>query len=159
MSIEFCGTGCQSNCNRSVTTGPPTNVATGTITTNCTGYHTVVPGDSCGSIETKYSITDALFHAMNPELTSACTNLIAGDAYCIGTSNTTSSASPPSNLAPGSFTNCTTYYTVDPGQSCTTIVNMFSITPSDFFRWNPEVNTGCTNILLGSAYCVMGGGN
>ena len=142
-----------------VITGPPSNVAPGTITTNCTGYYTVVSGDSCSAIETKYNITDTLFHAMNPELTSTCTNLIVGDAYCIGTSNTTSTSGPPSNLASGSLANCTTYDTVVSGQSCATIVSTYAITLSDFFRWNPEVNTGCTNILLGSAYCVAGGGN
>ena len=144
-----------------VITGPPANVAPGTITTNCTGYYTVVSGDSCGTIETKYGITDALFHSMNPELTSTCTNLILGDAYCIGTSNATSTGTggPPSNLASGSLSNCTTYNTVVSGQSCATIVTEFTITLSDFFRWNPEVNTGCTNIILGSAYCVAGGGN
>ena len=143
----------------SATTGPPSNVATGTITTNCTGYHTIVTGDSCGSIETNYNITDTLFHSMNPELTSTCTNLVIGDAYCIGTSNTTSTTGPPSNLASGSLANCTKYDTVVSGQSCTTIVATYSITLSDFFRWNPEVNTTCTNIVLQKAYCVAGGGN
>ena len=52
-----------------------------------------------------------------------------------------------------------TYNTIVSGQSCATIVTEFTITLSDFFRWNPEVNTGCTNIILGSAYCIAGGGN
>jgi LysM repeat protein len=142
-----------------VITGPPANVAAGTITTNCTGYYTVVSGDSCGTIETKFNITAALFHSMNPELTSTCSNLVIGDAYCIGTSNATSTVGSPSNLASGSLANCTTYDTLVSGQSCTTIVAQFTITLSDFFRWNPEVNTGCTNMILGSAYCVVGGGN
>lgn len=138
---------------------PPANVAAGRITTNCTGYYTVVSRDSCGPIETKYNITNMLFHSMNPELTSTCTNLIVGDAYCISTSNNISTGGPPSNLASGSLTNCTTYYTIISGQSCMTIITQFFFTLSHFFHWNPEVNTGCTNIFLGSAYCIVGGGN
>ncbi|KAF9047715.1 hypothetical protein BJ165DRAFT_1118997 [Panaeolus papilionaceus] len=139
--------------------GPPSNVAPGTITTGCTAYYTVVSGDSCGAIESRFNISDSLFHAMNPEITSTCTNIILGDAYCVATSNTTTPTGPPSNLATGSLNNCTTYYTVVSGDSCTAIDNKFTITLSDFFRWNPEVNTACTNIAVGSAYCVTGGGN
>ncbi|KAF9559712.1 hypothetical protein CPC08DRAFT_637416, partial [Agrocybe pediades] len=136
----------------------PSNVAAGTITAGCTQYYTVVSGDSCGVIDSRFGITLAQFIAMNPEVNSGCTNIIPGSAYCVASSNTTTPTGPPSNIATGSLTNCTTYYTVASGDNCPAIETRFHIAAPDFFRWNPEVNTACTTIQLGSAYCVAGGG-
>lgn len=140
-------------------TGPPPNVAPGTITDGCTDYHTVVSGDSCSVIETTFNLTLAQFIAMNPEINSQCTNLILGDAYCVHSSNGTTSTGPPTNLATGSLANCTTYHTVLSGDNCNAIDAQYSIAEADFLRWNPEVDVACTQILAGEAYCVGGGGN
>lgn len=146
------------------TSGPPPNVAPGTITAGCTTYYTIVSGDSCALVETKFNLTLVQFVTMNPEINSDCTNLILGEAYCVTSSNSTSGggtnpSGPPSNLASGSLSNCTSYYTVVSGDDCGPIEGKFKIAPSDFFRWNPEVNTACSNIAVGEAYCVGGGGN
>lgn len=141
----------------STDTGPPSNVAVGTITTGCTQYYTVVSGDSCGAIETKFNITDSLFHSMNPEIDSGCTNILVGEAYCVQTSNTTTTTStgPPSNVASGTITTgCTQYYTVVSGDSCGAIETKFSITDALLHSMNPEIDSGCTNIIIGEAYCV-----
>lgn len=144
-------------------TGPPSNVASGTITTGCTEYYTVVSGDSCPLIETKFNISVSLFKTMNPEINSACSNILAGEAYCVQTSNSTGSSSsssssngPPSNVASGTVTTgCTKYYTVVSGDSCATIQTRFGISITQFLTMNSEVNSACTNILLGEAYCVQ----
>jgi LysM repeat protein len=66
---------------------------------------------------------------------------------------------PPSNLASGSLTNCTSYHTVVSGDSCTAIEAAAGISATDLLRWNPEVNVDtCYNIEAGLAYCVGGGG-
>ncbi|GJJ07067.1 hypothetical protein Clacol_001266 [Clathrus columnatus] len=146
---------CVATSNSTTTSNtPPSNVAPGTITTGCTGYYTVVSGDSCPAIETKFNVTDFLFRMMNPEINSACSNIIVGEAYCVKTSNTTTS-NVPNNVASGTITTgCNQYYTVVSGDSCGGIETKFSITDAQFHTWNPEVNSGCTNILLGEAYCV-----
>ncbi|KAG6847464.1 hypothetical protein H0H93_007975 [Arthromyces matolae] len=142
----------------------PVNVAPGTITDGCLEYYTVVSGDNCGAIETNYGLTSAQFLAYNPEIAADCSNLQLDLAYCVKTSTTTtsgdtgSSGGPPTNLASGSLTTCTEYYTVAAGDDCPTIETKYSIAAVDFFNWNPELNSGC-NILAGEAYCVGGGGN
>ncbi|KAJ7140505.1 hypothetical protein C8R43DRAFT_588687 [Mycena crocata] len=132
----------------------PPNVAPGTITAGCTQYYTVVSGDGCASIESKFGLTLSQFIAMNPELNSGCTNLALAEAYCVASSNSTSTG-PPSNVAPGTITTgCTQYYTVVSGDGCASIESKFSLTLAQFIAMNPEINSGCTNLALAEAYCV-----
>ncbi|KAH0580623.1 hypothetical protein H2248_002112 [Termitomyces sp. 'cryptogamus'] len=133
------------------------NVATGTITDGCLEYYTVVSGDTCGLIETTFNLTSSQFLTYNPEIAIDCSNLQLGLAYCVKANVT--GTNPPTNLASGSFTNCTEYHTVVSGDSCPLIETTYSIAAADFFRWNPEVSTDCTNILVEEAYCVGGGGS
>ncbi|KAJ6549608.1 hypothetical protein DFH09DRAFT_1366804 [Mycena vulgaris] len=149
---------CVQSSNATTPDGPPVNVAPGTITAGRTEYYTVVLGDSCPAIETKFSLTLPQLIAMNAEITPTCTNLALGEAYCVQSSNSTTSG-PPANLATGSLANCTTYHTVVSGDTCASMDATFNITLADFLRWNPEVNTACTNILAQEAYCVGGGGS
>ncbi|KAF7316288.1 hypothetical protein MIND_00147500 [Mycena indigotica] len=142
----------------STSSGPPANVAPGTITAGCTKYYTVVSGDGCASIDSRFNLTLTQLIQMNPELNSQCTNLALGEAYCVASSNSTSTG-PPSNLATGSFSNCTSYHTVVSGDTCNAMDTSAKIAFSDFLHWNPEINTACTNIQLAAAYCVGGGGS
>ena len=45
----------------------------------------------------------------------------------------------PSNIAAGSFTNCTSYETVESGDTCSSLEAANNISFSDLLRWNPEV--------------------
>jgi hypothetical protein len=88
-----------------------------------------------------------------------------GVAYCVlsvyapGYSTAPTPTGPPGNLAAGSFSNCTVYHTVASGDTCNSMEVAANISATDLLRWNPEVNvTSCTNIQLGAAYCVGGGG-
>ncbi|KAH9916876.1 uncharacterized protein B0H18DRAFT_1036738 [Fomitopsis serialis] len=65
----------------------------------------------------------------------------------------------PGNLAPGSFSNCTSYTTAVSGDTCSMLEAAANISFSDLLRWNPELNTGCTNLAAQEAYCVGGGGD
>ncbi|KDR74914.1 hypothetical protein GALMADRAFT_123583 [Galerina marginata CBS 339.88] len=148
--------------------GPPSNVVSGTDTKDCAKYDTIISGDSCPSVEARNKISDSLFRILNPEINAACTNIQLGGAYCVqavpgfttsttpASTSTTSSPSPtPTNIAAGSWTNCTSYYSVVSGDSCQIIDTKFSIAFSDFLRWNPEISTTCNNLQLAS-YCVAG---
>ncbi|KAH7919459.1 hypothetical protein BV22DRAFT_1133822 [Leucogyrophana mollusca] len=107
-------------------------------------------------------ITAAQFLAWNPEINSGCTNLELGEAYCVAASATPSTSSmpmspvpTPSNVAPGTVTaSCTEYYTVVSGDTCDLIEGEYDITATQFLTWNPEINTDCTNLIIGEAYCV-----
>ncbi|KAJ7467044.1 hypothetical protein FB451DRAFT_1340517 [Mycena latifolia] len=117
--------------------GPLVNVAPGTITAGCTQYYTVVSGDSCASIESKFGIMLAQFIAMNPELNSGCTNLALAEGYCVASSNSTTSG-PPSNVAPRMITaGCTQYYTVASGDGCASIESKFNLTLAQLVTMNP----------------------
>lgn len=142
-----------------LSTSRPSNAYTGAIQ-KCAQYYTVQSGDGCPSIENRFGLTNSQFDELNPGLASDCTNLILGLAYCVlptvpfSASNTTTTG-PPSNVAPGTLTKgCLSYYTVVSGDSCFGIESKFSITFTNFTTWNPEINTACTNLQLGLAYCI-----
>jgi LysM repeat protein len=118
-------------------TGIPPNVANGTITNGCSEYYTVVSGDSCGPIETKFNLTSTQFLTYNPEIATDCSDLRLGLAYCVKSNVTTGGGStgPPTNLASGSLSNCTEYHTVVSGDNCPSIETTYSIAAADFFRW------------------------
>ncbi|KAJ6503717.1 hypothetical protein C8R45DRAFT_818200, partial [Mycena sanguinolenta] len=143
--------------------GPPSNLATGSLS-NCTTYYTariilsfVASGDSCGSIESKFGITLYDILPWNSWLTSSCT-LQIGQNVCVNGTAVTSTG-PPANIAAGTLTNCTAYYTVASGDSCTAIDTKYDIALSDLLRWNTALTSACTTIQLNEAYCVAGGGN
>ncbi|KAJ6484664.1 hypothetical protein C8R45DRAFT_829713, partial [Mycena sanguinolenta] len=139
-----------------ILSGPPSNLATGSLS-NCTTYYTVASGDSCGGIETKFGITLDDILAWNPWLTSSCA-LQIGQNLCVN-GTTATSTGPPANIATGTLENCTTYYTVASGDTCTAMDAKYDIALSDLLRWNTALTSACTTIQLGEAYCVAGGGN
>ena len=61
----------------------------------------------------------------------------------------------PTNAASGSTTNCYKWYVVKSGDTCDASIDQPNgITFAQFRSWNPEVDTGCSNIQPGLAYCV-----
>ncbi|KAF7343654.1 hypothetical protein MSAN_01986300 [Mycena sanguinolenta] len=134
---------------------PPENVSP-FATTACADYHTAVANDTCDTISAGQDISSAQFLALNPGLT--CAGLLAGVAYC-DFGLTPVAPGPPSNLASGSLSNCTTYYTIASGDTCTAVDQKYDIALSDLIRWNTALTSACTTIQLGEAYCVAGGGD
>ncbi|KAJ7636747.1 hypothetical protein FB45DRAFT_907241 [Roridomyces roridus] len=127
----------------------------------CPQVYTVVPNDSCGAIETKFSITLNDIIAWNPFLTSSCA-IQVGQNLCVAGPPSTGApptSGPPANIASGSLKNCTTYYTIASGDTCTAVDQKFDIALRDLLEWNTALTSGCTTIQLGSAYCVAGGGD
>ncbi|KAJ7762133.1 hypothetical protein B0H16DRAFT_1808565 [Mycena metata] len=135
---------------------PPENVSP-FATTECADYYTTVANDSCDTIAAAQDITSEQFLALNPGLT--CAGLLAGAAYCDFALTPILNNGPPSNLAAGSLKNCTTYYTIASGDSCTIVDQQFKIALVDLLRWNTALTSSCTTIGLGEAYCVAGGGD
>lgn len=59
----------------------------------------------------------------------------------------------------GSNQDCGKWATVKDGDNCASISVAYGISLSDFYFLNPEVDTDCLNLWLGSAYCVSAVGD
>ncbi|OJJ66409.1 hypothetical protein ASPBRDRAFT_666024 [Aspergillus brasiliensis CBS 101740] len=149
----------------------PTNATEpGTISTcNCftevIGYQNS-SGYSCDDIETGFSLTATPLLAWNTWMGSDCNSaLFKGLGYydiraiCVGVGSTstgspttTSSVAAPTQT--GITADCQEFYTVESGDTCTSIEAQFGITFGEFYSWNPSIGSGCTNLWLGYAYCV-----
>ncbi|EJD47191.1 Aldo/keto reductase [Auricularia subglabra TFB-10046 SS5] len=54
---------------------------------------------------------------------------------------------------------CSQFYTAVAGDTCDAIDRKFGITLQTFLSLNPNVNAQCTNLQVGTQYCVAGGGS
>ncbi|PMD29277.1 carbohydrate-binding module family 50 protein, partial [Hyaloscypha variabilis F] len=68
-------------------------------------------------------------------------------------------ASAPAPTQGGTIPNCCQYHVVASGDNCGAIELEYGITPTEFYDWNPEIDSLCYNLALGSAYCVLAGPN
>ncbi len=48
------------------------------------------------------------------------------------------------------------YYTIQSGDYCGKVEDLFSITMAQLMFWNPDLHADCSNLDLGEAYCVNG---
>ncbi|RLL93315.1 hypothetical protein CFD26_102048 [Aspergillus turcosus] len=121
----------------------------------CQEFYTVVSGDDCSTIETKFAISLAEFYAWNPSIGSTCTNLWLDEAYCVkgpATTTTTTTSAVPTQT--GITSNCDEYYTVVAGDSCANIESLYSITFAELYEWNPAIGSDCQSLWVGYAVCV-----
>ncbi|KAF8703143.1 Lysin motif, partial [Rhizoctonia solani] len=140
-------------------TPAPTGTAPG-APTNCGRWYVVQPGEDCNTIVLSQGITLSDFKAANPQINAGCTNLWAATAYCVYVVNKGTPPSSytiaPSNIANGTTKNCYQYYTAVSGDTCTAISYSQVANLTDLYRWNAGLNSQCTNLAVGSAYCVWG---
>ncbi|KAL6150732.1 hypothetical protein ACJQWK_00294 [Exserohilum turcicum] len=152
---------------------PPAPINLGT-SDNCNKWHVVGQGDTCAILESKYKISHASFMSWNPSLTDTCSNLRTEMAYCVrvwveavetpapSSSSTTrvsvspssTSAGPPGPTQSGTFASCTKWHLQKQGDTCASIASTYGIIVSRFRQLNRGVNTDCSNLVTGNAYCV-----
>ncbi|KAH7228396.1 LysM domain-containing protein [Fusarium solani] len=67
----------------------------------------------------------------------------------------------PDPVHDGIVDNCASFHLVEEGDSCSVIAKKYGgiasynkIELADFFKWNPEVDKGCTNLWLGAYACA-----
>jgi len=122
--------------------------------TACTETYTVVSGDYCYAIWTKFDITQAQLYAFNPTLDANC-DLSIGQVLCVSESPTTTSASSTSTSSSASSTPtaCTEYYTVVSGDYCYLIYTKFGITLAQLDAFNPTLDANC-DLSVGQVLCV-----
>ncbi|KAI8946668.1 hypothetical protein F4801DRAFT_52314 [Xylaria longipes] len=124
---------------------------------NCTATYTVQSGDTCNVIRDHfkdvYSLAD--FYSWNPEVDSFCSNLFPGEVVCVAAGNSTGVPSVcPVPVKPGLISNCDNCYKVISGDSCSAIFSKYDISLTELLAWNPDLNSGCSNLEIGYYYCV-----
>ncbi|KAF4229628.1 hypothetical protein CNMCM8980_007194 [Aspergillus fumigatiaffinis] len=129
----------------------------------CSKEYTIVSGDSCAAVESKFGIIFAQFYSWNPDIGSNCEYPQIGNTYCVAgpdtstSTTTTASSTTTTGAAPtqtGIISTCKTCYTVVEGNSCWSIEQAYGISANDFVSWNPAVGEDCPGLWLGYAYCV-----
>ncbi|EJD36525.1 hypothetical protein AURDEDRAFT_174393 [Auricularia subglabra TFB-10046 SS5] len=65
-----------------------------------------------------------------------------------------SSGKAPKNLASGSAKGCKKYHTVKKGDTCAPLAKAGGVSLSKFLSLNKGLNSKCTNLQLGKAYCL-----
>lgn len=76
------------------------------------------------------------------------------------TTTTLPTAAPaPTNAAPHSNKNCGSWHTVEKDEYCAKIASNFNLPLDDFYFLNPDLDTACTKLILGEAYCVKAVGD
>ncbi|KAK4207995.1 lysM domain-containing protein-like protein [Rhypophila decipiens] len=135
------------------------------VNKDCKAWYKVVGGDGCQSIVDKYktfSLTQ--FYGWNPDVGNTCAGLPLDTYVCVGVTGTPSQPTPPKPTVTGTTPptpvqsgvskTCNKWYYVVSGDQCVAIASRFSITPANFFRWNPAVNTACSNLAVSVYVCV-----
>ncbi|KZV95957.1 hypothetical protein EXIGLDRAFT_818712 [Exidia glandulosa HHB12029] len=139
------------------TSMPPqqTNVAVlapGTIDMTCGALYSVAQGDTCSKLMDTYDSTLKQLRFWNPSINANCTNLIAGYIYCVSSQV----AVPPSYAASGiNKQGCTGYTTkVKANQSCTALGKKYGVSTTRIVQLNKSLNSKCSNLVVGKAYCI-----
>jgi LysM repeat protein len=122
----------------------------------------------CANVESDYNITAAQLTTWNTWLASNCdSQLYAGMTaasirpVCIGvngtnaTTTTTTKTSSSVSMGPtatGEVAGCLQYYTVQSGDSCSSIDTAFSISFAQLYQWNPS-STSLFSLFLFLLLC------
>ncbi|KAL3478574.1 hypothetical protein BJX99DRAFT_256470 [Aspergillus californicus] len=129
----------------------------------CNRWHLVVNGESCTGIAAQYRLTVAELRELNPALNAQCSNLRGAFAICVRvwvdtettpTPTTTTTAGPPGPTGSGTSATCTKWHLLEDGDSCDSIIAEYGIILSRFRQLNRSVDSTCSNLVVGNAYCV-----
>lgn len=138
------------NCNNllagSVICVPFTNtvVTPAPAPVSCTNYYSVMNGDICYSIASQYQITLNQLYTLNPGIN--CNNMYIGQSVCVASSTIQggSSAYPVQQ--------CTSFYRIVNGDSCTNIAYNYGIPINSFYSFNQGIT--CSNLRIGDIVCL-----
>lgn len=142
----------------------PSPIQTG-ISSSCTRFYKVQPGDSCYDIANNNNIPLSSFYTWNPAVRADCTGLQADVYVCIGASTGTVTPTFTSTVPKGGITtptptqdgmtsHCDGFYKVQPGDGCWKIANDAKIELTQFYSWNSAVGSGCSALQPGYYVCI-----
>ncbi|KAH7303663.1 hypothetical protein B0I35DRAFT_485026 [Stachybotrys elegans] len=107
--------------------------------------------DTCNSVASQYNVSMVNFLSWNP-IFDECT-----PGGSVPAPSKPSAVPVPDNAREDSETNCGRWYTVQEGDNCFSILGTPD-SPINFAQFqvlNPSVDDDCTNLWLGSAYCMV----
>ncbi|KAI0850293.1 carbohydrate-binding module family 50 protein [Daldinia vernicosa] len=147
------------------------------ITNKCTTV-TVGVNETCAAIASAANITETQFHAWNPIINYACSNLkqMNGSEVCVAAPGRkfvaptdtsglppitpTVPAATPTDVAEGSGEKpCGRWYKVQKGDYCNLLTLKFGISLADFLFLNTGIDSNCTNLFAEESYCVQAVGD
>jgi len=138
-------------CAYCVQKGPDPVVCPTDYNSNCGEFYNVSTGDICWKIISLYPpLTLDQLYAYNPSIhrIPECDNLIPGCKYCVRIN------SVPEPHQQNIKTGCHQYYQAVAGDYCYRVAINYGIDVGAFMSWNPDVGSGCLNMLAGYWYCV-----
>ncbi|KAK3111912.1 hypothetical protein LTR53_012366 [Teratosphaeriaceae sp. CCFEE 6253] len=137
------------------TSTPPAPTQAGVIA-GCTEWYVAVAGDYCSSVASRFGLDVDTFMAWNPAVDPpACSNMLAGDAYCVascgGVSSTTStSASIASRQAISSSTSGTVTTTASSTSAATSSSTSAATSSTSVAASSTSVAASSTSVAASS---------
>ncbi|TLD08606.1 uncharacterized protein PgNI_07373 [Pyricularia grisea] len=126
---------------------------------DASGSYTVQDGDSCNSISEAQGVATEAFISIN-DIDLGCNDIpTVGTSLCLpkkckvrelGLGDTCESIIEEEGI---------TLVTITDGGTCAAASVAFGITLDDFYFLNPQVDSSCSNLWLGYAYCVAAVGD
>ncbi|KFY26805.1 hypothetical protein V493_03857 [Pseudogymnoascus sp. VKM F-4281 (FW-2241)] len=165
------------------TSWPPTQTQAGQVP-YCNKWKLVYPGDTCASIQARYSTSMSLddFKKWNPAIGADCKSLFSNYYVCVGiqsqssyTHNTTATSQwyppytptihptpnktfVPSPTQSGIPPSCMAFYQATANDTCESIIKEEGyVSLDDLKEYNPALGSDCSGLIPGDYYCVMNG--
>ncbi|KAK7419027.1 hypothetical protein QQX98_003529 [Neonectria punicea] len=144
---------------KAATTGAakPSPTQDGLIET-CNSFSFAAKGDTCTKIVAKYGTFDFDdFYKWKPAVGKDCSGIWASTYYCvriIGWKPPTKTPKALSNgittptpIQPNMVDNCNKFHMVQPGEKCSAVATLNSISIPNFLKWNPAASSRCTGLI------------
>ncbi|SPJ78829.1 uncharacterized protein FTOL_07220 [Fusarium torulosum] len=137
--------------NNSIVT--PSPIQTGMIS-SCNKFHPIATKTTCASLKSYYNLDMADFFKWNPAVGTACTNLWVGYNVCVGVIGQKPKPGPtskpigvptPDLVQSVIVKGCKKFHEVKATTTCASIQKYYSITMAQLYKWNPAIESGCTN--------------
>ena len=142
----------------------PTPIQSGMVN-SCNKFHKIRTTTTCQGIADYNKISISDFYKWNPKVKDDCSNLELGAYACAGViestlttiptaTTTTNGISTPMPTQSGMVANCNKFHLVRTTTTCQGIADYNKISITDFYKWNPKVNSACSNLVLGAYACA-----
>jgi hypothetical protein len=132
---------------------------------NCNKFYFVKSGEGCAAVLKENGISLADFVFFNPSVGETCSGMWAETYVCVGAIGHTATKPPvatptnpagwPSPIQTPIDQNCNKFYLVSSSSAtCAAIVKSSGISLANFYKWNPSINSECTNLWLSYYVCT-----
>ncbi|KXJ94411.1 hypothetical protein Micbo1qcDRAFT_182721 [Microdochium bolleyi] len=139
-----------------ITTPTPTQTD---MSRNCSRFHYIADGQSCGDILALYDLALAMFYSWNVGVGPQCSTMWANVHISTRTSSATTTGgngiSIPTPRQPGMTDSCDKFDLVKQGESCSTLLARNGISLAQLYVWNTGVGSQCEGLWANVYVCVQ----